>query len=70
MLTVHKTHQSNKIPLIYLRGAQHEDLALVLDFIYQGEVAVPKERIQSFIALGEDLKVQGLFKMRVSRFLV
>merc|ERR1712012_343750 len=64
ILTIHKTFQSNTMPIIYLRNVQHEDLALILDFIYQGEVTVSKDRITSFISLGEDLKVEGLFKLK------
>lgn len=62
ILNANKPFQSNGILTVYLRGVAYEDLSLLLDFIYQGEVSVPKQSITTFISLAEDLKVSGLFK--------
>ena len=47
-------------PVIYLRGVMSEDMLSVLDFIYSGEVSLAEGRLEPFLALGEDLKVDGL----------
>jgi len=47
-------------PLIYLKGVKFSDLQSVLDFMYQGEVSVAQEDLNSFLAVAEDLSVKGL----------
>ena len=47
-------------PLLYLKGVKHTDLVAVLDFMYQGEVNVAQEELNTFLAVAEDLKVKGL----------
>merc|ERR1711942_286551 len=47
-------------PLIYLKGVKYTDLMAVLNFMYQGEVNVAQEDLNSFLAIAEDLKVKGL----------
>jgi len=47
-------------PLIHLRGVRPADLTSVLTFIYQGEVSVEQDQLNSFLAVAEDLKVKGL----------
>jgi len=51
------THQH---PLIYLRGVKFSDLQSVLNFMYQGEVNIAQEELNSFLAVAEDLRVKGL----------
>lgn len=50
----------NNMPLIYLRGVTYNDLSALLDFMYQGEVNVGREDLDSFLAVGEELEVKGL----------
>jgi len=45
---------------LFLRGVSHQDLAAIMDFIYQGEVRVLQERIDSFLATADDLNIFGL----------
>ena len=45
---------------IYLRGVKFTDLKAVLDFIYNGEVKVAMEDLDSFLAVAADLKLKGL----------
>ena len=47
-------------PLVYLKGVKFCDLQSVLNFMYQGEVSVAQEELNSFLAVAEDLRVKGL----------
>ena len=47
-------------PLIYLRGIDIDQLSFLLDYIYFGEVQVPTNTVQEFMAMAEDFKVKGL----------
>ena len=47
-------------PLLYLKGVKYSDLQAVLSFMYQGEVNVAQEELNSFLAVAEELKVKGL----------
>jgi len=51
---------SNKKPLIYLRGINYEDLQNVINFIYQGEVNIATDDLSSFLEVAKDLQIQGL----------
>merc|ERR1712045_85170 len=45
---------------IYLRGVSYSDLVSILDFIYNGEVNVAQEDLNSFLAVAEELQIKGL----------
>jgi len=47
-------------PLLYLKGVKYTDLQCVLNFMYQGEVNIAQEELNSFLAAAEDLGVKGL----------
>jgi len=47
-------------PLLYLKGVKHKELLSVLNFMYQGEVNVAQEELNTFLAVAEDLRVKGL----------
>jgi len=47
-------------PLLYLKGVKYRDLQYVLSFMYQGEVDVAQDELNSFLATAEDLEVKGL----------
>ena len=47
-------------PYIYLRGVGYSDLSAILDFIYNGEVNVAQEDLNSFLAVAEELQIKGL----------
>ena len=47
-------------PYIYLRGVSYTDLVAILDFIYNGEVNVAQEDLNSFLAVAEELQIKGL----------
>lgn len=50
-------------PIVFLHGVRHEDIEAILDFMYNGEVSVSQEDLQSFLTVAEDLRVRGLTKM-------
>ena len=47
-------------PLIYLRGVQHKQIQLLLNFIYNGKVDVTQSDLDSLLAVPEDLEIKGL----------
>jgi len=47
-------------PLIYMRGVKSEDLVAIVDFIYYGEANVYQEKIDSFLAIAQELSLKGL----------
>jgi len=47
-------------PLLYLKGVKYQDLISVLNFMYNGEVNVAQEELNSFLSVAEDLRVRGL----------
>ena len=53
-------HNKNLHPLLYMRGLNTSQLSDVVDFIYQGEVNIFQEDLDSFLALAEELELRGL----------
>eukprot|EP00092_Neocalanus_flemingeri_P015457 GFUD01016734.1.p1 GENE.GFUD01016734.1~~GFUD01016734.1.p1 ORF type:complete len:354 (-),score=90.17 GFUD01016734.1:152-1213(-) len=47
-------------PLLYLKGVKYQDLLSVLNFMYNGEVNVAQEELNTFLSVAEDLRVKGL----------
>ena len=47
-------------PLIYMRGVTSEVLMAMIDFLYHGEANVDQEHLDPFLAIAEELKLQGL----------
>ena len=47
-------------PLLYLKGVPFTDLESVLNFMYQGEVSISQDHLNSFLATAEELEVKGL----------
>jgi len=47
-------------PIVILRDVREEDLRLLLNFMYQGEVQVDQERISTFLRTAETLQIKGL----------
>ena len=54
-----KSHPHPK-PLVYIRGMKATDLVAIVDFIYHGETSIFQEQLESFLALAEELELQGL----------
>ena len=47
-------------PLVYLKGTKIADMEALLSFMYQGQVSLAEENLNSFLALAEELEVKGL----------
>ena len=47
-------------PLIFMRGVNSDDLLAIVDFLYSGETNIVQENLDSFLAIAEELKLQGL----------
>ena len=47
-------------PIIILRDVREEDLRLLLNFMYAGEVQVDQERLTGFLRTAEMLQIKGL----------
>ena len=43
-----------------MRGVKSEDLLAIVDFLYFGEANVNQENLDSFLAIAEELQLQGL----------
>ena len=54
------TRNPHSHPLIYLKGVTSTNINYVLDFIYNGEVNVAQDELNSFLTAAEDLKIKGL----------
>ena len=46
--------------LIYLSGVESENLSLLLDYIYEGEVDVYEDNLGEFLKIAQKLKINGL----------
>ena len=47
-------------PLLYLSGVNSASLSFVLDYIYQGEVLIYQDDLNSFLDVAQKLKIEGL----------
>ena len=46
--------------MLYLSGIHSTNLSLILDYIYQGEVQIYQEHLDSFLKVAQKLRIQGL----------
>jgi len=46
--------------VLYLRGVQSQDLEYILNFMYNGEVSLAQDQLNSFLSVAEDLQIKGL----------
>ena len=53
-------NNSHSHPLLYLSGIHSTNLSLILDYIYQGEVQIYQEHLDSFLEVAQKLKIEGL----------
>ena len=49
-------------PLLFLKGVKYSEILSILNFMYEGEVTVVQEDLNSFLSIAEELKVKGLTK--------
>ena len=55
-------------PLIYMRGTRSSNLLAILDFLYRGEANVFQDDLDSFLAIAEELQLEGLMGNSEERF--
>ena len=48
-------------PLVFMRDVEFQDLVAIVDFLYSGEANILQDNLDSFMALAEDLKLEGIF---------
>ena len=47
-------------PMIFLNGIEGRELNSILDYVYQGEVQLFQDELDSFLSVAEKLKIDGL----------
>ena len=53
-------HIKHSHPLVYLKGIKIADMEALLSYMYQGQVSLAEENLNSFLILAEELEVRGL----------
>ena len=48
--------------LVYLNGVDYDILVAIIQFLYQGQVQLRREQVDEFLAMAQDLGVEGLEK--------
>jgi len=59
-LSEYTSAQSSQPPSFIPKGVKNNDLLSILNFMYLGEANVSPEELNSFLAMAEELKVEGL----------
>ena len=58
---IFKLKQMKNNPIVYLRGLDTECLENILEFLYTGQVKVPRIILENFIKISNDLQIIGLY---------
>ena len=61
------TRNKHPHPLIYMRGVRSEELAAIMDFLYQGEANLLQDGLGSFLVLAEELQLKGFTRQNFLR---
>merc|ERR1712129_46125 len=56
------TKYNNSNPVLVLKGVKHEDLMLILEYMYLGECQVGVEYMATLLEVGKELQVKGLYE--------
>ena len=51
-------------PLLYLGGVSSQNIGLILDYIYYGEVNIYQEQLDSFFESAQKLEISGLIETK------
>ena len=57
----------NNDAMIFLRGIRHQELTAILEFLYVGQVSIPKDRVDEFFKVASDLQIQSLCQTNKER---
>ncbi|XP_023223776.1 modifier of mdg4-like [Centruroides sculpturatus] len=52
----------NQYPVIVLTDTKYSDLKMILDFIYNGEIFIPRSQLARLLKTAEALKIKGLIQ--------
>ena len=58
--TLFENNKSNSNPLIVLDGVNFQEINLILDYIYQGEVSLFQDHLDRFLEIAEKFMLDGL----------
>ena len=47
-------------PFVYLKGIQHQELELILEYMYLGEATFNQERMNEFLDVAKNLEIKGI----------
>lgn len=53
-------------PIVNIDNVYYEDLIIILDFMYKGEVVIPQDRLNSVLRCATSLEVDGFNKPDMS----
>ena len=51
-------------PIIYMKGLKAKDLVAIVDFIYNGEAKIYQTDLESFLALAQEIRIEGLSRKK------
>ncbi|GLG94121.1 Ring canal kelch protein, partial [Gryllus bimaculatus] len=54
------SEEREKHPILILKDVSFDALKNVIDFVYHGEIQIPKEDLKAFLELAESLQIKGL----------
>ena len=49
-------------PVLCLEGLNHSDINNVMDFIYNGQIELPQDGVEHYLAVAERLKLFGIYE--------
>jgi hypothetical protein len=52
--------------ILYLKGISSAHLSLILDFMYNGEIAIAEEEVAGFLEVAESFQIRGLHTVKQS----
>ena len=55
-------------PIIYMRGLKSDDILAIVDFLYRGEANVCQANLNSFLAIADELQLNGLVQKTDQNF--
>merc|ERR1712223_166958 len=66
LLCQQASYHNNANSFVYLKGVAFKDLSIMLDYMYHGEVKLPPDDLDSFLAIGEELQITGISTEKAS----
>ncbi|GLG94592.1 uncharacterized protein GBIM_01781 [Gryllus bimaculatus] len=54
------SQESEKNPIVVLKDMKFQELKHLIDFVYRGQVKLPKDQLDAFVSAAESLQIKGL----------